>query len=36
MVFKSLRPGDDFALSLAGDLLGRVHVTGSHMAEGHQ
>ncbi len=36
MVFESLRPGDDFALSLDGDLLGRLQVTGSHMAEGHQ
>jgi hypothetical protein len=35
-VFTSVRPGDDFALSLGGEIIGRLEVTGGHLPEGHQ
>jgi len=36
LVFESRRPGDDFAFTLGGDVVGRLEVTGSHLEEGHQ
>lgn len=36
IVFESTRPGDDFAISLGGTILGRLEVTGGHLEEGHQ
>src|SRR5262245_1599323 len=36
IVFTSTRPGDDFALSMEGTVVGRLEVTGSHLEEGHQ
>jgi hypothetical protein len=36
LVFTSSRPGDDFALSIGGKVLGRLEVTGGHLEEGHQ
>lgn len=35
-VFLTSRPGDDFALALGDQILGRLEVTGSHLEEGHQ
>jgi hypothetical protein len=34
--FVSDRPGDDFAFSLGGNVLGRLQVTGGHLPEGHR
>jgi hypothetical protein len=36
IVFESVRPGDDFAITLDETVLGRLQVTGSHLEEGHQ
>lgn len=36
IVFTSNWPGDDFAISLNGEIQGRLQVTGSHLEEGHQ
>lgn len=36
ILFVSDRPGDDFAFSLGGDVLGRLQVTGGHLPEGHR
>jgi hypothetical protein len=36
IVFASTRPGDDFAVVLEGNVIGRLEVTGSHLEEGHQ
>ena len=36
LVFVSRRPGDDFAFMLAGEVVGRLEVTGSHLEAGHQ
>ena len=36
LVFTSTRPGDDFAITLDGAVLGRLEVTGNHLEEGHQ
>ena len=36
IVFASTRPGDDFAFTLEGNVVGRLEVTGSHLEEGHQ
>lgn len=36
IVFVSDRPGDDFGFTIGGELVGRLHVTGSHLEEGHR
>jgi len=36
IVFMADRPGDDFAFSLGGRVLGRLQVTGEHLPEGHR
>jgi len=36
IVFQSTWPGDDFAISFNGEILGRLQVTGSHLEEGRQ
>lgn len=36
VVFVADRPGDDFAFVLGERVLGRLHVTGSHLEPGHQ